>query len=59
METKIKDRTAKEIINSINELLGFSRYEDTIKWSHTKKDELLKLEEGIKRLKMIKGEEIR
>lgn len=44
-------RTNGMIIESINQILGFKRYEDKIKWSNANKEELLRLEKAILKLK--------
>jgi len=44
---KVK-RTTGEIMNNINELLGFKKYDERIKWSYGNKEEMLKLESAIK-----------
>lgn len=49
-----KKRTNGEIINSINGLLGFTDYKDRIKWSNANKEEMLRLESAIKKIKECK-----
>lgn len=44
-------RTTGQILKNINELLGFIKYEDMIKWSNANKSEMLRLEKAIKELK--------
>ncbi len=43
-------RTNGMIIESINQILGFKKYEDKIKWSNANKGELLRLEKAILKL---------
>ena len=43
-------RTNGEIINSINSLLGFKKYEEKVKWSNANKQEMLRLEKAIKKI---------
>ena len=50
-EPKEKKRTNGEIIQSINNLLGFTEYKDKIKWSNANKEEMLRLEKAIRNLK--------
>lgn len=48
---KQKKRTNGEIIQSINNLLGFTEYKDKIKWSNANKEEMLRLEKAIRKTK--------
>lgn len=44
-------RRVWEIMNSINELLGFKKYKDKINWSQGRRGDMLRLEKAIKCLK--------